>query len=56
MSKEQSEFYAVSLTGSFWDAVEIATIRFVSYWDRLGQPFICLLQHSQIERDGFPLS
>jgi hypothetical protein len=55
LTEEESQLYAGALTGSFWDAVEIATIRLVSYWDRVGQLLdFVFFNIRQYERDGFP--
>jgi hypothetical protein len=55
MTEETRKPYADALTGSFWDSVEIATIRLVSYWDRVGQLLdFVFFNIRQYERDGFP--
>jgi hypothetical protein len=55
MTEERSELGAKALTDLYWDAVEIATIRLVSYWDRVGQLLdFVFFNIRQYERDGFP--
>jgi hypothetical protein len=56
MTEEHIGIYARVLEGYFWNALEIATIRLASYWDRVGQlldfVFFNIRQH---EREGFPV-
>lgn len=56
MTEESSRIYARALSRSFWDALEIATIRLASYWDRVGQLLdFVFFNIRQYERDGFPV-
>lgn len=55
MSEEDAKTYSHLLSNSFWDALEISTIRLVSYWDRVGQLLdFVFFNIRQYERDGFP--
>lgn len=55
MSDEDAEIYAHVLNRSVWEALEIATIRLTSYWDRVGQILdFVFFNIRQYERDGFP--
>jgi len=55
LSEDGSRLYARTLTRSFWDALEIATIRVASYWDRVGQLLdFVFFNIRQYEHDGFP--
>jgi len=55
MTEEDSQIYARTLSGFFWDTLEIATIRLASYWDRVGQLLdFVFFNIRQYERDGFP--
>jgi hypothetical protein len=56
MTEEHIRIYARVLEGYFWNALEIATIRLASYWDRVGQLLdFVFFNIRQYERDGFPV-
>ena len=55
MSEGDAMVYGDLLAKSFWEALEIATVRLVSYWDRVGQLLdFVFFNIRQYERDGFP--
>ncbi len=55
MTQEKADAYIPALAASFWDALEIATIRLISFWDRVGQLLdFVFFNIRQYERDGFP--
>ena len=55
MSEEDTKVYGDLMAKSFWEALEIATVRLVSYWDRVGQLLdFVFFNIRQYERDGFP--
>jgi hypothetical protein len=56
MSEEMRAVAKNLMESRVWDALEIATARLASYWDRVGQILdFVFFNIKQYERDGFPL-